>query len=211
MKTISWNSFVCALFWGNQVFFWGWKWNFGVLIPRKTEKSQQLHLCFSSTHLHVVTGKGPARRRGFPAAPALSTSTLDAQRSPLQQSVRKKPKKACRTMRRFRGKKGLKKILEIIKAFTLLPGEISHIHVFGKHLHRLFLTICQIVSSGYSTTSLGNTFQYFTSLIFRKVFYAQHKFSFPLFLWRKITYVCHNLSVTKSLLTLPCCHGGTQK
>lgn len=107
MKTVSqrWNSFVCAAFWGNQVLFWGWKWNFRVLTPKKTEKSQQLHLCSSSTHLQVVTGKAPARRRGLPAAPALSMSTLDAQRSPLQQSVRKKPKKACRTMRRFRGEK----------------------------------------------------------------------------------------------------------
>lgn len=52
----------------------------------------------------------------------------------------KAPYTACRTVWRFRPeKKGLKKILEIIKAFTLPASEISHIHVLGKHLPRLFL------------------------------------------------------------------------
>lgn len=113
-----------VLSWGVHVLFWVWKWNFSVLTPRKAEKSQQIHLLgfSSSTLLQVVTGKGPARRRGLPAAPGLSMSTSDAQKSPSQQSLpclwrsHIKPVGVCGDSEG----KGLKNILEIIKAFTLL-------------------------------------------------------------------------------------------
>lgn len=124
----------------------------------------------------------------------------------------KAPYKACRTVWRFRGgKKARKSFWKSSKLSHSSQGRESIPMCLVNIYIDYFWKICQIVSGGYSSTSLGNTFQNFTSLIFRKAFFVQLKFSLPLFWWRKITYVCHNPSATKYLLTLACCHGATQK